>query len=256
MNTLIKYATASALGLTFSACASTGLDKTLNKTDMTEAESKIENMAEKAVETMETSTMETSTMDTSMSLGDKMAEAAPKMDAPKVDMVEAEMEAETEAEAPMVGGAAMLSTNTIVENASNASNLTTLVAAVKQADLVETLSGDGPFTVFAPTNTAFDALPEGVARSLMADENKEQLVKVLTAHVVPGELNSDFLMAVVAGGRTYDVTTVSGDTLTFYKMGDGVRVADENGTLAKIETADIAQSNGLVHVVNSVLVPK
>lgn len=247
MNTIIKYAATSALVLTFSACASTGLDKTLNKTEgvqagMAEAESKVENSAEKAGETM----------DTSMSLGNKMAEAAPKMDAPKVEMEAAE----AETDAPMVGGAKMLSTQTIVENASNASNLTTLVAAVKQAGLVETLSSDGPFTVFAPTNAAFNYLPEGVASTLMKDENKEELVKVLTAHVVPGELNSDFLMAVVAGGRTYDVTTVSGDTLTFYKMGDGVRVADENGTLAKIETADVAQSNGLVHVINSVLVPK
>jgi len=158
--------------------------------------------------------------------------------------------------APMVGGAAMMPKKTIVENASKASNLTTLVSAVKQADLVETLSSEGPFTVFAPTNTAFSYLPEGVASSLMQDENKDKLSKVLTAHVISGKITSSDLMAALEGQSSYSATTVSGDTLTFYKIGDAIRVADENGTLAKIETADVMQSNGVVHVVNSVLVPK
>jgi len=236
MNTFVKYATASVLATALSACATTGVDtapKSLN---------------------------------TAASIGGKMAEAAPiaaaKNDvadmAPETQMETAPVEtkAEMKEDSVMVGGAAMLSSKTIVENASQAENLTTLVSAVKKAGLVETLSGDGPFTVFAPTNAAFSYLPEGVVADLMKDENKAQLVKVLTGHVVPGELNSDFLMAVVAGGRTYDVTTVSGDTLTFYKMGDGVRVADENGTLGKIETADVKQSNGVVHVISTVLVPK
>lgn len=160
------------------------------------------------------------------------------------------------ADAPMVGGAAMFPNKTIVENAMAANNLTTLVAAVKQAELVETLSGPGPFTVFAPTDNAFSLLPEGVAANLMMDENRADLQKVLTAHVIPGTITSSDLMMKLGSGTSFSAETVSGDTLTFYKMSDGIRVADENGTLARIETADVMQSNGVVHVVSSVLVPK
>lgn len=159
-------------------------------------------------------------------------------------------------DAPMVGGAAMFSNKTIVENAMAANNLKTLVAAVKQAELVETLSGPGPFTVFAPTDNAFSMLPAGVASNLMMDANRADLQKVLTAHVIPGTITSGDLMMKLSSGSSYSAQTVSGDTLTFYKMGDAIRVADENGSLARIETADVMQSNGVVHVVSSVLVPK
>ncbi len=157
----------------------------------------------------------------------------------------------------MVGGDAMYPNKTIVENASNASELTTLVAAVSQAGLVETLSGDGPFTVFAPTNTAFNLVGGDTVANLMKDENKEQLTKVLTAHVVPGKIDATTLMGLInSNGGSYSAQTVSGDTLTFYVMNDAVKVADESGRLATVTTADVMQSNGIVHVVNSVLIPK
>lgn len=174
----------------------------------------------------------------------------------KDGMMDKDMSDNKMMDAPMVGGAAMYSNKTIVENAMAANNLTTLVAAVKQAELVETLSGPGPFTVFAPTDTAFSLLPAGVASNLMMDENRADLQKVLTAHVIPGTITSSDLMIKLGGGTSFSAQTVSGDTLTFYKMSDGIRVADENGTLARIETADVMQSNGVVHVVSSVLVPK
>ncbi|WP_418152446.1 fasciclin domain-containing protein [Litorimonas sp. RW-G-Af-16] len=163
---------------------------------------------------------------------------------------------EATTETVMVGGAAMYPNKTIVENASAASNLTTLVSLVQMADLVETLSSDGPFTVFAPTNTAFSMLPSETTTMLTKPENKEALAGVLTAHVISGTVTSGDLMAQLANGGSYTATTVSGDSLTFYKMGDAIRVADENGTLARIENADVMQSNGVVHVVSSVLVPK
>lgn len=156
----------------------------------------------------------------------------------------------------MVGGAPMMSNKTIVENASAANNLTTLVSLVKQAELVDTLSSDGPFTVFAPTNDAFSLLPSATVSSLTKAGNEEALGNVLKAHVISGTVTSSDLMAQLTNGRSYSAQTVSGDTLTFYKMGDAIRVADENGTLAKILNADVMQSNGVVHVVNSVLVPK
>lgn len=182
---------------------------------------------------------------------DTMDEMDMMPEAPKDTMM-----MEEKPEAIMVGGAAMYPTKTIVENASTASNLTTLVSLVQMADLVETLSSDGPFTVFAPTNTAFSFLPSEVTTSLTDPANKEQLVKVLTAHVVSGNISAADLENQLMGRSSYTAQTVSGDTLTFYKMGDEIRVADENGTLAKIETADVVQSNGVVHVVSSVLVPK
>lgn len=156
----------------------------------------------------------------------------------------------------MVGGAPMYSNKTIVENASTADNLTTLVSLVKQAELVEVLSSEGPFTVFAPTNNAFSMLPSETTASLTKPENKDALAGVLKAHVVPGLVTSSDLTDALMGKTSYSAQTVSGDTLTFYKMGDGIRVADENGTLARIEAADVMQSNGVVHVVSSVLVPK
>jgi len=163
----------------------------------------------------------------------------------------------TKMENPMVGGAPMMANMTIVENASMAPNLTTLVAAVKQAELVETLSGPGPFTVFAPTDTAFSYLPAETTSSLMQDENKDALQKVLTAHVVAGTVTSSDLVGLIqSGGGSYSATTVSGDTLMFFISGEDVKVSDENGMVATVTTADVMQSNGVVHVVNSVLVPK
>ena len=160
-------------------------------------------------------------------------------------------------DAPMVGGAAMFPNKTIVENASAASNLTTLVSAVAQAQLVETLSGPGPFTVFAPTNDAFALLPAATVNNLMMDENRADLQKVLTAHVVPGTISAaDLIAKINSTTGTFTAETVSGDTLSFYLINGEVKVADENGSLATVTTADVFQSNGVVHVVNSVLVPK
>ena len=161
------------------------------------------------------------------------------------------------AEVPMVGGAAMLPSKTIVENASAAPNLTTLVSAVKQAELVETLSGPGPFTVFAPTNDAFAKLPSATVSSLMMDSNRADLQKVLTAHVVPGTISaSDLMEAISTNGGSFSAETVSGDMLKFYVINGDVKIEDENGGLSTVTTADVFQSNGVVHVVNSVLVPK
>ena len=161
------------------------------------------------------------------------------------------------ADVPMVGGAAMLPSKTIVENASAAPNLTTLVSAVKQAQLVETLSGPGPFTVFAPTNDAFAKLPSATVNSLMMDSNRADLQKVLTAHVVPGTISaSDLMEAISTNGGSFSAETVSGDMLKFYVVNGDVRIEDENGGLSTVTTADVFQSNGVVHVVNSVLVPK
>lgn len=160
-------------------------------------------------------------------------------------------------ENPMVGGAPMMATETIVTNASMAPNLSTLVAAVKQAQLVETLSGPGPFTVFAPTNTAFSYLPAETTSSLMRDKNRAALQKVLTGHVIAGKVTALDLRGLIAvGGGSYSAQTVSGDTLMFFMSGEKVKVSDENGMVATVTTADVMQSNGVVHVVNSVLVPK
>lgn len=158
---------------------------------------------------------------------------------------------------PMVGGAPMIATKTIVENASAAPNLTTLVAAVKAAGLVPTLSGPGPFTVFAPTNDAFGRLAPGTVDNLLKPENKASLVKVLTYHVVPGTLTAADLMAQMqAGGGKATLTTVEGEPLTVMMEGQAVVLTDINGNKSYVETPDVRQSNGVVHVVNGVMVPK
>lgn len=159
--------------------------------------------------------------------------------------------------APMVGGAPMMADKTIVENASKANNLTTLVSAVKEAGLVETLSGKGPFTVFAPTNAAFEKLPAGTVDKLMKADMKAQLKGVLTYHVVAGKMTAADLMAKVKemGGKA-NLKTVSGDTLTARMDGANLVVVDEMGGGAIVTTADVMQSNGVVHVVDSVLMPK
>ena len=158
---------------------------------------------------------------------------------------------------PTVGGAEMMADKPIAENASNAPNLTTLVAAAKAAGLVETLAGEGPFTVFAPTNEAFEKLPAGTVENLLKPENKEMLTKVLLAHVVPAKATSDAAMKMVSddGGR-HNVKTASGDTITLAVKGGKLIVFDESGGAATVTTADVMQSNGVVHVIDKVLLPK
>jgi uncharacterized surface protein with fasciclin (FAS1) repeats len=157
----------------------------------------------------------------------------------------------------MVGGQAMLRTKDIVDNAVNSADHTTLVAAVKAAGLVETLKGSGPFTVFAPTNAAFAALPEGTVPALLKPENKEQLAKVLTYHVVAGRLDAAALMkAIKKGDGKATLATASGESLWIMMNGDrNVVVRDAKGGVAAISTYDVAQSNGVIHVVDRVLLP-
>ncbi|WP_322882191.1 fasciclin domain-containing protein [Pandoraea sputorum] len=156
----------------------------------------------------------------------------------------------------MVGGAAMYPSKNIVENAVNSKDHTTLVAAVKAGGLVDTLSGPGPFTVFAPTNEAFAALPAGTVDTLLKPESKPTLVKVLTYHVVPGKLGAQELMGMVkSGGGQAMLKTVEGDSLTVKQSGNGLTVTDDKGNVAKVTIGDIFQSNGVIHVVNKVLMP-
>ena len=161
-------------------------------------------------------------------------------------------------ENPMVGGAAMNAGDNIVTNASAAPNLSTLVAAVKAAGLVETLQGAGPFTVFAPTNDAFDKLPAGTVEGLLKPEMKDALAGVLTYHVVSGNVDAAALMDMIkAGGGKAILTTVQGATLTATSSGMGdVTLTDAAGGMAKVTTADVRQSNGIVHVIDTVLMPK
>jgi len=157
----------------------------------------------------------------------------------------------------MVGGAAMYPNKNIIENAVNSKDHTTLVAAVKAADLVETLKGAGPFTVFAPTNAAFDKLPKGTVESLLKPENKKTLQTILTYHVVSGKMNSsDIAEAIKAGKGKATLKTVSGGTLTAWMKGKDLYITDENGNKSKVTIADVNQSNGVIHVVDAVLLPK
>ena len=157
----------------------------------------------------------------------------------------------------MVGGAAMYSTKDIVDNAVNSKDHTTLVAAVKAAGLVDTLKSAGPFTVFAPTNEAFAALPAGTVDTLLKPENKAKLTSVLTYHVVAGKMDAAALMAAVkAGGGKATLKTVEGDPLTVTASGGKVMVMDESGGTATVTIADVYQSNGVIHVVDKVLLPK
>ncbi len=161
------------------------------------------------------------------------------------------------AENPMVGGAAMPADKNIVENAVNSKDHTTLVAAVKAAGLVETLSGPGPFTVFAPTNAAFEALPAGTVDTLLKPENKDQLAKVLTCHVVAADAMSDAIGKMISDdGGTHPVKTVGGCTLQAKMDGEKITLTDENGTVATVTIADVDQSNGVIHVIDKVLTPK
>jgi len=162
----------------------------------------------------------------------------------------------THAQTKMVGGAAMYPTKNIVENAVNSKDHTTLVAAVKAAGLVETLESTGPFTVFAPTNEAFNKLPVGTVDNLVKPENKEMLTKILTYHVVSGRLSSEELWAKVkAGNGKAELTTVQGGKLTVMAKGKKLYLVDEKGGQSWITIADVNQSNGVIHVVNTVLMP-
>jgi uncharacterized surface protein with fasciclin (FAS1) repeats len=156
----------------------------------------------------------------------------------------------------MVGGAAMYPNKNIVQNAVNSKDHTTLVAAVKAAGLVDTLSGPGPFTVFAPTNEAFDALPAGTVDTLVKPENKATLTKILTYHVVSGRYSAADLMALVAKGNgKASLTSVEGEPLTVMQTGKTLSVTDAKGGVAQVTIADVMQSNGVIHVVNKVLMP-
>lgn len=156
----------------------------------------------------------------------------------------------------MVGGAPMYPSKNIVENAVNSKDHTTLVAAVKAAGLVETLQSKGPFTVFAPTNAAFEKLPAGTVETLVMPENKETLTKILTYHVVPGRISCKDLMAwIKKNGGKYMAKTVQGEELTFWMKGMNLYVKDTKGNSAKITTADVNQSNGVIHVIDTVLMP-
>jgi uncharacterized surface protein with fasciclin (FAS1) repeats len=157
---------------------------------------------------------------------------------------------------PMVGGAAMYPTRNIVQNAMNSKDHTTLVAAVKAAGLVDTLSGKGPFTVFAPTNAAFDRLPAGTVAMLLKPENKAMLTKVLTYHVVPGRYTAGQIAALAASHHgTATLPTVEGEKLMFRKMGNRWVIIDAKGGKATITIPNVMQSNGVIHVVDRVLMP-
>lgn len=160
------------------------------------------------------------------------------------------------ADSVMVGGAAMYPSKNIVENAVNSNDHTTLVAAVKAAGLVETLSSAGPFTVFAPTNDAFAALPEGTVDTLVKSENKAKLTDILTYHVVPGTHTAENLMAAVkkAGGST-ELNTVQGEPLVVKESGKTLTITDANGDTASVSIADVMQSNGVIHVIDKVMMP-
>lgn len=159
-------------------------------------------------------------------------------------------------ENPTVGGAPMMADMTIAENASAAPNLTTLVAAVKAAGLAETLMGDGPFTVFAPTNDAFGMISEKSLNALMEEGNKDQLAQILTCHVVATEAFSTDIAGMISDdGGMHVVPTVGGCSLEAYMEGGELKLKDENGRVATVTTADVDQSNGVVHVIDRVILP-
>ena len=161
------------------------------------------------------------------------------------------------AENPMVGGAPMYPTKNIVQNAVNSKDHTTLVAAVKAAGLVDTLESPGPFTVFAPVNAAFSALPAGTVDNLLKPENKSTLVKVLTYHVVPGRMTAANLMKAVKDGEgEAHLKTVAGEDLVVKEPSPGkLTVTDSKGDVGKVTIADVLQSNGVIHVVDTVMLP-
>lgn len=155
-----------------------------------------------------------------------------------------------------VGGAPMFATKNIIQNAVNSKDHTTLVAAVKAANLVETLQGSGPFTVFAPTNAAFDKLPSGTVESLVKPENKGTLTKILTYHVVSGKWSAESIAKMIKdGGGSATLKTVSGGTLKAWMKGDKLVLTDEKGGMSTVTIKDVNQSNGVIHVIDTVLMP-
>ena len=165
--------------------------------------------------------------------------------------------AEGHAPNPMVGGAEMLAEMNIIENAVNSPIHTTLVAAVMQAGLVDTLSGEGPFTVFAPTDDAFGMITAETLGALMMDENKDQLTQILTCYVVGAEVFSDAIGGMIADdGGMYAVPTLGGCVLNAQMEGDNITLTDENGRVATVTVADVDQSNGVIHVIDRVMLPK
>ncbi len=161
------------------------------------------------------------------------------------------------AQNPMVGGAPMMENKNIVENAVNSKDHTTLVAAVKAAGLVDTLSGPGPFTVFAPTNAAFAKLPPGTVEMLVKPENKAKLTKILTCHVVAANALSPAIAKMIKDDKgTHPVKTVGGCVLQAKMAGEKITLTDENGNVATVTIADVKQSNGVIHVIDTVLLPK
>lgn len=157
----------------------------------------------------------------------------------------------------MVGGAAMYPSKNIVENAVNSKDHTTLVAAVKAADLVSTLQSAGPFTVFAPVNKAFDMLPAGTVETLLKPENKQALTGVLTYHVVSGKISAaDLSKMIDENNGSYTIKTVAGGTLVATKKGGKIMLKDEKGGMATVTIKDVNQSNGVIHVIDHVLLPQ
>ena len=156
-----------------------------------------------------------------------------------------------------VGGTPMYPSKTIIENAVNSKDHTTLVAAIKAADLVETLQGDGPFTVFAPVNKAFEKLPNATVETLLKPENKATLTAVLTYHVIPGKISAaDFVAAIKKGGGQAMYKTVEGEELTVKQNGRRLEIIDAKGDKSFVTIADVNQKNGVIHVVDTVLQPK
>jgi len=175
----------------------------------------------------------------------------------KADMKDDGMMNKMDKMSVMVGGAAMYPSKNIIENAVNSKDHTTLVAAVKAADLVETLQSEGPFTVFAPTNAAFAKLPAGTVETLLKPENKKQLQTILTYHVLSGNYSAtDIVAAIGKGNGKATFKTVSGGTLTAMLNGKNVVIKDENGGTSTVTIADVNQSNGVIHVVDTVVLPK
>ncbi len=200
---------------------------------------------------------EPATTDAATPPADAMAPAADSM-APAADSMApaADAMAPAAGENPTVGGAPMDATKDIVDNASASADHTTLVAAVKAAGLVDTLKGAGPFTVFAPTNEAFSALPAGTVDGLLKPEAKDDLTKVLTYHVVAGNIDAAALTKLITdGGGTAKVKTVQGEELTAKADGGKVTLTDAKGNVANVTIADVRQSNGIVHVIDKVLLP-
>ena len=187
---------------------------------------------------------------------DTAATPEPVVAAPEMPAAETPPAVPAMAENPMVGGAMMYANKDIIDNAVNSKDHTTLVAAVKAAGLVDTLKGPGPFTVFAPVNAAFDALPAGTVDTLLKPEMKADLTKVLTYHVVAGKLDAAALTAQIeAGGGKAMLKTVQGENLTATLMDGSVMLTDAKGNSAMVTTADVMQSNGVIHVIDKVLMP-